>query len=431
MATPSSSLPASSARPWSAATRVAFRFVFCYIAQYALCCGNATVWRAIPWLGGHLLEPLFARPYMLAAQWLCEHLFHLQGPGAHLHASGYGDRALDWIAAGIMLAIAALATALWSALDRRTQYNTLLSWFRFGLRLTIAVAMLNYGSWKIFPIQMPPPSLAVLNEPLGQTSPLTMLWTLLGMNPLYENICGGIEFLGALLLLYRRTALLGAMLAAFVMTNVVLFNFFFDVPVKLYAANLLLMALVAIVPDLRALFGFFWKQQPAAPTSLWQPALHGRARWLLLALEAAVILSVGIVSSFGHYRQHAMEEANLRHPSPLAGEWHLNAGTILTGDGVPMSDLVLEPDGRLDVRAADGSLWGGSTYRTGETILRFGAPGLPSVTFAIAQPDPAHLVLTPTTGGGSELRLTRVPLPSHYPLLERGFHLVNEWGLER
>ena len=83
------------------------------------------------------------------------------------------------------------------------------------------------------------------------------------------------------------------------------------------------------------------------------------------------------------------------------------------------------------VRAADGSLWGGSTYRTGETILRFGAPGLPSVTFAIAQPDPAHLVLTPTTGGGSELRLTRVPLPSHYPLLERGFHLVNEWGLER
>ena len=112
MATPSSSLPASSARPWSAATRVAFRFVFCYIAQYALCCGNATVWRAIPWLGGHLLEPLFARPYMLAAQWLGEHLLHLQGPGAHLHASGYGDRALDWLAAGIMLAIAALALSL-------------------------------------------------------------------------------------------------------------------------------------------------------------------------------------------------------------------------------------------------------------------------------------------------------------------------------
>lgn len=430
MATPSSSLPDPSARPWSATARVAFRFVFCYIVQYALCCGNATVWRAIPLLGKHL-ELLFASPYLLAAQWLGQHLFHLQGPGAHLHGSGYGDRVLDWIAASIMLAVAALATALWSALDRRTQYDTLLAWFRFGLRLTIAVAMLNYGSWKIFPIQMPPPSLAVLNEPLGQTSPLTMLWTLLGMNQAYEKICGGIEFLGALLLLYRRTALLGAMLAAFVMTNVVLFNFFFDVPVKLYAANLLLMALVAIVPDLRALFGFFWKQKPTAPTALWQPALRGRARWLLIALEAAVILSVGIVSSFGHYRQHALEEANLRHPSPLTGEWHLNSGTILTGDGVPMSDLVLEPDGRLDVRAADGSIWGGSTFRSGETVMNIAGPGLPTVTFALNQPDASHLVLTPIAGQSGELRLTRVPLPSHYPLLERGFHMINEWGLER
>jgi hypothetical protein len=167
---------------------------------------------------------------------------------------------------------------------------------RFGLRLTLAVAMLNYGSWKIFPIQMPPPSLAVLNEPLGSTSPLTLLWTLLGMSPLYENICGGIEFLAALLLLYRRTALMGALLAAFMMTNVVLFNCFFDVPVKLYAANLLLMALAAIVPDLRALFGFFWRQTPSAPTSPWQPTLRGRRRWLLPALEVSVLLTVGIVS---------------------------------------------------------------------------------------------------------------------------------------
>jgi hypothetical protein len=29
------------------------------------------------------------------------------------------------------------------------------------------------------------------------------------------------------------------------------------------------------------------------------------------------------------------------------------------------------------------------------------------------------------------LSWTRTPIPSHYPLLERGFHLVNQWGLER
>jgi hypothetical protein len=422
----------TAALPWRASTRVAFRFTFCYLTQYALGCGNATPWRALPWLGKHLFEPLCAAPYLLAAQWMGTHVFHLQGPAAHLHTTSYSDRALDWIAAGLMLAIAAAATAIWSALDRnRREYRTLLAWFRFGLRLTLAVAMLNYGSWKIFPIQMPPPSLAVLNEPLGQTSPLTLLWTLLGLNPLYENICGGIEFLGALLLLTRRTALVGALLAAFVMINVVLFNCFFDVPVKLYAANLLLMALVAIVPDLRALWGFFWRQTPSAPTSLWQPALRGRVRWLLPALELLVLLTVGIVASSAHYRQHALEEASLRHPSPLSGEWHLDAGTLLTGDGVPMSDLVLEPDGRVNVRAADGSLWGGTIYRAAEPQLHLTGPGLPAITFAISQPDPAHLILTPTTRDATPLRLTRVPLPTHYPLQERGFHFINEWGLER
>jgi hypothetical protein len=31
----------------------------------------------------------------------------------------------------------------------------------------------------------------------------------------------------------------------------------------------------------------------------------------------------------------------------------------------------------------------------------------------------------------SALALVRVPVPMHYPLLDRGFHWVNEWGLER
>jgi hypothetical protein len=54
--------------------------------------------------------------------------------------------------------------------------------------------------------------------------------------------------------------------------------------------------------------------------------------------------------------------------------------------------------------------------------------------YAVAQPNPSQLLLTPTGEDAKTngvLTLVRVPLPSHYPLEERGFHWVNEWGLER
>ena len=115
----------------------------------------------------------------------------------------------------IFVAAALAGTLVWSALDRRRrQYQTLLAWLRFLLRLSIGIAMLLYGFAKLFPEQMQPPSLAVLNEPVGQISPMTLLWTMIGSSPGYEMVCGFAEVAGGLLLLYRRTALFGALPSA-------------------------------------------------------------------------------------------------------------------------------------------------------------------------------------------------------------------------
>ena len=49
----------------------------------------------------------------------------------------------------------------------------------------------------------------------------------------FGYLIGGIEVLGGILLLYRRTALAGTLFSAFVIANVVIYNFCYDVPVKL------------------------------------------------------------------------------------------------------------------------------------------------------------------------------------------------------
>lgn len=108
---------------------------------------------------------------------------------------------------------------------------------------------------------------------------------------------------------------------------------------------------------------------------------------------------------------------------------------LLTGDGEPLTAILLEPSGAAMFRSADGVLWRGglNTDLTKPTASLHALHDV-SVKYALAQPDELHLVLTPTgkqAGVDGTLRLTRVPLPNSYPLLPRGFHLVNEWGLER
>ncbi len=429
---------------WSAGTRVAFRFAFCYFVLYALCCGNATVWGVLLPVVGDFVENWLAWPFAHAAQWLGQHVFHLTGVAAKLHGGGSGDRALDWLAVGVMLVVAVVATLVWTALDRRsTAYPRMFAWFRFLLRLTLGVAMMNYGLAKVFPLQMPPPSLAVLNEPFGNLSPMTLLWTMLSVNPLYEMICGAAEVIGGVLILFRRTALLGALITAFVVTNVVLYNYFFDVPVKIYASHLLLMALVVIVPDVRSLFGYFWTHVRSAPGGVWAPVFARRwANITTVVVEYWVLFVACVVGPAFIGYAYFVQMPQAKAPVALQGIWHVDSAVLngqpkpyLTGDGLPMVDLVMEPSGRTMLRDSSMVLWrGGARVDEKKKTLRIGSVGAEPVVYALAQPDATHLVLTPTgdkAKSAGVLMLSKTATPAHYPLLERGFHWVNEWGLER
>ena len=44
-------------------------------------------------------------------------MFHLTGVGAKLHGTGSGDTILNWIALGVMAALALAATLIWSLLS--------------------------------------------------------------------------------------------------------------------------------------------------------------------------------------------------------------------------------------------------------------------------------------------------------------------------
>ncbi len=61
------------------------------------------------------------------------------------------------------------------------------------------------------------------------------------------------------LLFYRKTITIGSMVVVGVMINVVMMNFSYDIPVKLFSVHLVLMAFILLLADGRRVIGFFFR----------------------------------------------------------------------------------------------------------------------------------------------------------------------------
>src|SRR5947199_10310512 len=79
----------------------------------------------------------------------------------------------------------------------------------------------------------------------------------MGYSTPYTIFTGVGEVIGGVLLFFRRTTTLGALIICGVMANVVALNFSYDVRVKVFSSLLLFLTIFLLVPDLRRLMNIF------------------------------------------------------------------------------------------------------------------------------------------------------------------------------
>jgi len=237
------------AMAWNLPLRIGFRLVFAYLVLYNL----QAVGELIPGMG--FLSQAYTDLWHKIVPWIAIHVFHLSGPVTVFPAvNGSGDTTLDYIQDLCFVVTALVAALVWSVLDRRRgDYRRLHYWLRLSVRYTLAFTLFGYGIAKVIPTQFIFPHFGKLIEPLGDFSPMGLLWYFMGYSTPYIIFSGLAEVTAGALLLFRRTTTLGAMAAFAVLLNVVMLNFCYDVPVKLYSTNLLLMAAFLMAPDLRRL----------------------------------------------------------------------------------------------------------------------------------------------------------------------------------
>jgi hypothetical protein len=321
---------------WNAAVRVAFRFCFVYFGLYVL---------TTQMLGGLLVVPNWDVPPLEqlppmrdVVTWTAVHVFRVTQPLV-ITGSGSGDKTFNWVAAFCLLVFSAAATAIWSILDRgRGAYVGSHKWFRLFLRFALGSTMLSYGMVKAFPLQMSYPSLSRLLEPFGNFSPMGVLWYSVGASPGYERFAGSMELTAAVLLFIPRLSLLGAMVCFANAVQIFTLNMTYDVPVKLFAFHLILMAFVLIAPEARRVLNVLVLDRPAAPSQ--QPPLVQSLRLRRILFWVQICFGAYLIGMNGAsaYRSWFRFGGGAPKP-PLYGIWNVEKMTI---DGVERSPLVTD-----------------------------------------------------------------------------------------
>jgi hypothetical protein len=100
----------------------------------------------------------------------------------------------------------------------------------------VAYEISVYGFSKILQTQFQPPNY-VLEQPIGELSGFWLTWTYFGHSQTMAFILGATQILGSILLLFRKTRLIGVFILLPVMVNINLVNHFYDIsPLAYYNA---------------------------------------------------------------------------------------------------------------------------------------------------------------------------------------------------
>jgi hypothetical protein len=314
--------------------RFSLRFLCAYFALYIL---PFPVDMALTLAGKEM--SWYYRPWAALVRLAGRRVFGLTAPLDLMAPSHVGDRTEDYLLVFCIAAVALVAAGIWSTLDRRRDEDRkVFDWLHVWSRYYLAATMLSYGFDKLLPTQMTIPSPRMLLNPYGHSSPFELLWTFMGYSPAYVIFSGAGEVLGALLLFFRRTTTLGAVILAGILTNVIMLNFCYDVGVKLYSTHLFLLCLFVAAPDARRLAGALLKGY-VPPV---KPEMSYPARWKKRRIAvkwASIAAIVGI--TFTDVLQCYYSYGNASWKSRLYGAYDVEE---LRRNGKAIAPLLTDPD---------------------------------------------------------------------------------------
>ena len=428
--------PRAEAMPWSLTKRIAFRFCFLYFTLYVV--AAQMLGSLFPFVDFTELGTL--RYPRAVVEWVAKHFFRVTAQLV-VTDSGSGDKTFDWVQTFCILILAIVGTAVWSLLRRGPKnYSKLYAWFRVFIRFSLAATMLTYALFKVVPLQMNFPRLARLLEPYGNFSPMGVLWASIGASKAYEIITGCAELAGGIFLFSPRTTTFGALICLADTIEVFSLNMTYDVPVKLFAFHLILLAVFLLAPDARRLANVFFLNRPVAPSA--ETPLFRGARANRIALAAQILFGVALVGmNFYASMQEYKTFGEGAPKSPLYGIWNVEDFSLdgqphppLLTDAERWRRLVFEFPKFMTLQHMDeaNTLYGATIdMKAGSVALMKSSDKNWKAAFSFSQPATGKLILDGEMDGHKIHAQLELFDRSKFLLVKGGFHWIQEFPVNR
>ncbi|MHA4896088.1 hypothetical protein ACXZ1K_15145 [Pedobacter sp. PWIIR3] len=420
---------------WPLWRKILFRFCFIYLTLQIA---------PLTWLDSLPLITTVTQYYGQLTDWLVTWantvFFHVRP--VLVPENGSGDTSMGWARLWTYLSVGILGAIIWSILDRkRPNYTHLNYWLVLFARYFVIMISLSYGIIKVFGLQMVFPNLHQLATPLGDLLPMRFSWLFIGYSAPYQFFSGAMEIFAALLLLYRRTVSLGALVATGVFINVMMLNLCYDIPVKIFSMQMAFTCLFLLANESGRLIDFFILNRAAPASALYH--FKYAKKWMRIARIVSKCVFIIIVLAIPFYNSYSRFGSNdTKQQQPVKNGIYAVTSYRINGKEEPsaVTDTlrwrnVIFEDGLGSVASADTIFR--QRYKRG--YFRYSLDSTKHVLgfkkfyddptyimeFSFSRPDTNTIILAGLKGKDSlhvELKL----LKHHFQLADRQFHWLSE-----
>lgn len=159
---------------------------------------------------------------------------------------------------------------------------------------------------------------------------MSLAWAFFGYSYGY-NVFIGIAESAALLLLFRRTMIVGALLTIGALLNVMMVNFNYDVHAKMYPTALFVMTIFLLLPFINRLLKFFFTHQATSLPPIQAPVF--KKQWMQISNSVIKFLFIGcslffLVKNYFGYKQRNDEREISRAQSGISGVFDVNSFVV-------------------------------------------------------------------------------------------------------